>query len=233
MHRLDLSHSYVDFPAVRRLAVLPTLHELNLRGTYAGDRSAKALSEMPALRRVDLGDTFVSWHGVWRLRRRRPDLQVISRCDDQPGLSSSKRSYRWLLRLLTAYVVAMLLATHLPGEPEVVRRVHWPNADKLAHFGIYCGLAALLAFVVAWRSTDRRSRTGLSAAWYAGIAMFVATFAAVDELTQPWTGRERDFKDWLADVAGMAAGLILFSIVRVYRRRRQTLKCAKPSGATV
>ena len=227
LHRLDLSDSLVDLHAVRRLAALPTLHELDLRGTHAGNRSAAVLAEMPSLRRVNVSDTFVTWRGVWRLRRGRPDLEVITQCDNERGTAGTKRGYRWLVRLLAVYVFVLILGTHYPGEPEVIRGVRWPGADKLAHFGIYCGLTGLLAFVVSWRSIDRQSRTGLSAAWYAGIAVFVSTFAAVDELTQPWTGRERDFKDWLADVAGMAAGLILFSLVMLYRRRGLSWKCVE------
>jgi len=214
------------------LAVLPTLHELDLRGTYAGNRTAAVLAGMPALRRVKVSDTFVTWRGVWLLRRRRPDLEVITTCDEQRGTAGTKRGYRWLMRLLAAYVVMLVIATHFPGEAEVVPRVRWPGADKVVHFGIYCGLAGLIAFVVSWRCTDRQSLTGLSAAWYAGIAVFVAAFAAVDELTQPWTGRERDFKDWLADVAGMAFGLILFTAIMVYRRQGQRLKCPQPQGGT-
>ena len=225
LHRLDLSGSFVDFPAVRRLALFPTLHELNLRGTYAGNRSAKALAQMPSLRRVDLSDTFVTWHGVWRLRRRRPDLEVVTQCDDQPGWSSTKRGYRWLLRVLSAYVAALLLATHIPGEPELTRQIRWPGVDKVVHFGMYFGLAGLMAFVISWRYRDRTCRTGLSVVWYAAIAIFVAGFAAVDEWTQPWTGRERDLRDWLADVGGVAAGLLVFALVRLYRRRGQSLKC--------
>jgi VanZ family protein len=232
LHRLDLSGSLVDLHAVRRLAALPTLHELDLRGTYAGNRTAAVLAEMPALRRVNVSDTFVTWRGVWRLRRRRPDIEVITQCDEQRGTANTKRGYRWLMRLLAAYVFMLVLGTHFPGEPEVVRHVRWPGADKLAHFGIYCGLASLIAFSLSWRCTDRQSLTGLSAGWYGGIAVFVAAFAAVDELTQPWTGRERDFNDWLADVAGMAFGLILFAAIMLYRRQGQRLKCPQPKRGT-
>ena len=113
----------------------------------------------------------------------------------------------------------MVIATHRPTEPDVWREPRWPGLDKLAHFGIYFGLAALLAFVVSLRNIDRSSRTGLSAAWYAAIALSIAVFAAFDEITQPWTGRDRDIKDWIADLIGMACGLMLFTAVQLYRRR--------------
>jgi VanZ family protein len=111
--------------------------------------------------------------------------------------------------------------------------VRWPHADKVVHFGIYFGLAGLVALVLAWRSTDRSLRTGLSAGWYATIAAFVAVFAALDELTQPWTGRDRDVNDWLADMAGMAVGLIVFAALMHYRRQGRRVACPDPEGGVL
>jgi VanZ family protein len=204
---------------VKELMALPTLHELNLSGTFAGSRSASLLAAMPALRRVNLADTFVSGWGRFQLRRRRPDLEVLTRRDGDHRPSTSQRVYRWVFRLLVLYVIGLVIATHMPEEPEVIRRVNWPGSDKAAHFSIYGGLTFLLALLITVRSRHRRLRTGLSATAYAGIAIFVATFGAIDEITQPWTGRDRDFWDWVADVSGMASGLIVFSLIQLYRRR--------------
>lgn len=227
LHRLDLSDSLVDWRAIKCLTAFPTLHELDLSGTFAGNRTAGVLAQLPALRRVNLSDTFVTWRGVWRLRHRRPDLEVITQCDATRGTAGTKRGYRWLMRLLVAYVIALVLATHMPSDPDLLPQVHWQAADKVVHFGIYCGLATLMAFALSWRCADPKSRTGLSAAWFAGIAIFVGAFAAIDELTQPWTGRETDLKDWIADVAGMAVGLICFALISLYRRQI-VAKVARP-----
>jgi VanZ family protein len=231
LHRLDLSDTLLDYRTIRLLAALPTLHELNLHGTYAGSRTAAALAELPALRRVDLGDTFVNRYDIWRLRGRRPTLEIVSQYDNTRRPSAAKRAYRWLMRLLVVYVFGLVLATHYPPDPDIIPEVRWRGMDKVVHFGIYCGLTSLTAFALSWRSKNRTSRTGLSAKWYVAIAVFVAAFAAVDEFTQPLTGRDRDLKDWLADMGGMLFGLILFSVVAPYlRARRLAWRSQSPAG---
>jgi VanZ family protein len=219
LRRLGLSDSRVDDLSVKRLTVFPILRELDLSGTNVGNGTTNTLAEMPALRSVHLGDTRVSWNGRWRLRRRRRDLEVITRPSAQRGNDSSTRWYRWMLRALVAYTIAMVLSTHTPIEGDLTESTGWPGADKLAHVGIYCGLSLLLALVLALRNENRGIRAGLSRAQQAWSAAGVAMYAAVDELTQPWTGRQRDLWDWIADVAGMALGLLLFVVVERYRRQ--------------
>jgi VanZ family protein len=225
LRQLDLSDSRVDDLAVKRLAAFPTLHELDLSGTIVGDRTASALADMPALRRVNLADTFVSWLGRLRLRRRRPKLEIAT---SRRGWASGKRWYRWVLRALAVYIIAMVIATHTPIEPGLITDTRWPGADKLAHVGIYGGLSFLLALVVVLRNVRRGLRRCLSRAQYAWIAAGVTMYAAIDELTQPWTGRDRSFWDWVADVAGMALGLVLFAAVERYRQRRRELAAGSP-----
>jgi VanZ family protein len=225
LRRLDLSDTRVDDLAVERLAVFPTLHELDLSGTMVGDRTVARLAEMPALRRVNLADTFINWLGRLRLRRRRPKLEIVA---SHRGRANGKRWYRWVLRVLVLYIVAMVLSTHIPIERELIIGNRWLSADKLAHLGIYCGFAFLLALVVALRNVHRGLRAGLSRAQYAWIAAGVTMYAAIDELTQPWTGRDRSFWDWVADVAGMALGLVLFAAVERYRQRRRELTAGSP-----
>jgi VanZ family protein len=225
LHRLDLSDSRVDDLAVKRLSVFPTLHDLDLRGTNVGDRTAAELAEMSALRRVNLADTFVSWLGRLRLRRRRPKLEIVT---SRSGTTNNKRWYRWLLRALAVYFVAMVASTHAPPEPEFLPDIDWPGADKLAHLGIFCGLSFLLALVVFMRKVHRGLCACLSRAQYAGIAAGVAVYAALDELTQPWTGRDSNFWDWIADMAGMALGLALFALIERYSLRRREVVIGPP-----
>jgi VanZ family protein len=223
LRRLDLSDSRADHPAVKRLAVFSTMRELNLSGTNVGDRSASVLAELPALRRLHLADTFVSLLARWRLRRRRPDVEIITQNGVRRGNVNSKEWYRWMLRALVAYFVVMVASTHIPIERAVFPGTDFPWADKLAHLGMYCGLSFLLWLVVALRNAHRGLRSGLSSAQYAWIAAGVAIYAAADELTQPWTGRDRDLLDWLADVLGMGLGLVLCAVVERYRHRRREL----------
>jgi VanZ family protein len=217
LRRLDLSDSRVDDAAVKRLSVFPTLHELDLSGAKVGDQMAIVLAEMPALRRVNLADTFVSWLGRLRLRRRRPKLEIVT---SRSGTPNRMRWYRWLLRALAVYIVAMVLSTHTPIEQELIIDDRWPGADKLAHLGIYCGLAFLLALVLLMRNVHRGLRARLSQAQYAWIAAGSCVYAALDELTQPWTGRDRSLWDWIADLVGMALGLVLFAFIERYLRPR-------------
>jgi VanZ family protein len=231
LHRLDLSDTLVGYPAIKLLAALPTLHELNLRGSYAGNRAASALTQFPALRRVDLADTFVTWRGVWNLRRRRRDIEVIADSKLVGGLSS-KSGYRWAFRLLLLYIVALVVATHMPDDHDFLPETNVRNLDKLAHFSIYCGLATLTGLVVAWRTTHRRRTTRLAAWHYLAIAFSLALFGALDELTQPWTGRDRDLRDWFADVAGIITGLVLFAIIMIVRRRVKSRHDDHPQLAT-
>jgi hypothetical protein len=200
LRRLDLSDSRIDDLSVKRLAVFALLHELDLSGTNVGDQTAVALAEMPQLRRVSLDGTLVSRPARWRLRRRRPHLELVTRNSAGRDHDGSKWWYRWMLRALVAYILAMVVSTHTPLELELSESTDWPGADKLVHVGIYLGLSFLLALVVALRNEYRGLRAGLSRVQQAWIAAGVAMYAAADELTQPWTGRERDFWGAVAPV---------------------------------
>jgi VanZ family protein len=230
LHRLDLADSSVDNRAVRLLMALPTLHELDLSGTFAGNHTAAVLAGMPALRRVNLADTFVSWPARLRLRRRRPNLEIVTHRGRFRGARKEKRTFRWIFRILILYMIAMFVVTHIPKiEPLFPRRRFWIEPDKLAHFGMYFGLTILLAFAIALRRTDRALRTGLSVIGYVAIVLFVAFFAAADETTQPLTGRQLDFDDWLADMIGMSCALVVFSIVQIYRYRPEVSVVVAPA----
>jgi VanZ family protein len=165
----------------------------------------------------------VSLVARWRLRRRRPDVEIITRNGARRGNVNSKAWYRWMLRALVVYIVVMVAATHVPIERTVFPDTVFPWADKLAHVGIYCGLSFLLGLVVALRNAHRGLSASLSSAQYAWIAAGVAIYAAADEFTQPWTGRDRDLLDWIADVLGLGLGLVLFAVVERFRNRRRQL----------
>ena len=49
------------------------------------------------------------------------------------------------------------------------------------------------------------------------MALVLAVFAALDEVTQPWFGRAVDGFDWLADLAGLAVGI---GVVVLFMSRR-------------
>jgi|SoiMethySBSTD1v2_1073268.scaffolds.fasta_scaffold2759247_1 VanZ family protein len=100
---------------------------------------------------------------------------------------------------------AIFTGTHIPISEESLPPV---GGDKVLHFGAYLGLSLLLA--TAWQLAGGvLTRRHLAFAWIAVIA-----YGAFDEVTQILVGRDCDIKDWLADAAGAAAGLLLFVVLR-------------------
>ncbi len=80
------------------------------------------------------------------------------------------------------------------------------GADKLVHGGLYL----ILGLSLAWG----KARTG-----FAGPAILLliigAGYGALDEWHQSFVpGRDVSAGDWMADTAGVALGLLLFSSVR-------------------
>jgi len=104
-----------------------------------------------------------------------------------------------------AYGVILIVATHAPADDVefLVRAADYGllDPDKLLHMAAYgpLGFLAALAYGGRWR-------TALTAA----VTLFVllATFASLDELTQPLFGRLADPKDWVCDLIGAAIGLV-------------------------
>ncbi len=102
--------------------------------------------------------------------------------------------------LLATYWLLLMIGTHVPS-PAAGSPIIW---DKLVHWAAYAGLAVLLALVV-------QSRYGLNLRRYTVICLIAGGYGAIDELAQlPIPGRSADFQDWVADLLGVASGLILF-----------------------
>lgn len=76
-----------------------------------------------------------------------------------------------------------------------------PNVDKLAHFGAYAVLGALLAFA--------SFRTGAPVA----VAVLIGVlYGASDEIHQMYVpGRSPDVLDWAADAAGVITACFLYT----------------------
>lgn len=112
------------------------------------------------------------------------------------------RRAAWLVTLfLVGYWIVLFVATHVPSDFPLVPP---ERTDKLVHFSAFFVLGGLLA--AAWEfAAGRLTVRHLIAAW-----LVLAAYAAVDEISQPPFGRARSFDDWLADVTGVACGLLLF-----------------------
>jgi len=107
------------------------------------------------------------------------------------------------MRVLAAVVlVGMFLGTHLPmSGPNIISHL-----DKLFHFGAYLTLTVCL--LASWQL----SRGTLEALHYFMVWLFGTLYGIFDEVTQIPVGRTCDGYDWLADLAGIVIGLILFGI---------------------
>lgn len=107
--------------------------------------------------------------------------------------------------VLVGYWVSMCVATHVPNPPAVVPT---QVSDTWLHLVAYLGLAVLLVQGVAvGRPVCRRDAVRL---W--GVAV---VYGALDEVTQmvPVLHRTAEWKDWAADVAGAAVGVLVGMLV--------------------
>jgi VanZ family protein len=121
-------------------------------------------------------------------------------------------SLRFRRSALAVYWTLMFLGTHIPRidrfGPESLRLI--PHFDKFVHAGMFFGwiLCCCSLIVVAGRKVS-----GLAlACLFAGGAVY----AALDEITQAYVGRDPELTDFLADLTGMALAILA---VRLWQRR--------------
>ena len=94
---------------------------------------------------------------------------------------------------LGCWAVAFVL-THIPITPRPTGRV--PHLDKVVHAAMYFVICYLGGLTL--RALGKATRPALIA-W---VLVYLA-YAALDELTQPWTGRDADVLDWVFDAVGV------------------------------
>ncbi|MFQ5491561.1 MAG: VanZ family protein [Phycisphaerae bacterium] len=101
------------------------------------------------------------------------------------------------------YWLGLFVIMHLPKPPgaELTARI----GDKVVHAGAYFVLACL----GGWSARRRGCR--LNRRWLGRWWLIYAVYAALDELLQaiPSLGRACELGDWLADLTGMTAALVL------------------------
>ena len=111
-----------------------------------------------------------------------------------------------MLAATACYEGALLLLTHWPRVSVPVLPGMGLPLDKIAHLGLYAGLAMLLAVT--------NHLGGLARRWFMPtLFVWIAAFAAADEATQILSGRTCEFNDWLFDLIGAAGGLVLVSSI--------------------
>ena len=115
---------------------------------------------------------------------------------------------RWLRKAVwiatAVYWVGIFIATHLP--PEKLGKV--PRVpDKVAHFLIFFGLAAVLGTAMLLTFPARR----MVPVWVLVISL---AYGAVDEILQPLVRRQASVRDWVADGLGIVPAVVLLAIVQ-------------------
>ena len=114
----------------------------------------------------------------------------------------SRRQKLTIISLLVYWPGVFVLA-HIPI-PQLVYKAQ--VSDKSLHFLAYLVLVFLLWSAI---SPDRKVNWRKAATWW--VLFVVVWYGAVDEWLQSYVGRSCDVTDFLADLAGTFAGLILFT----------------------
>ncbi len=106
---------------------------------------------------------------------------------------------------LLLYWPGIFILAHIPI-PEVIYKAR--VSDKSLHFLIYLILAFLIWFVI---NPDRKVIWHKFVVWK--IFFVICVYGVIDEWSQSYVGRTSDFFDFLFNLAGAFAGLILFSFL--------------------
>jgi VanZ family protein len=106
--------------------------------------------------------------------------------------------------LTVAFLLAMFVGTHMPARAEAFLA----NADKILHFSAYF-LLALFLLVSGELTLGPLKPIHFFSVWLA-----CTLYGAMDEITQIPVGRSCDMADWMFDVLGVIAALIVFRVVR-------------------
>jgi VanZ family protein len=109
---------------------------------------------------------------------------------------------RWLPPAVWAAFILVL--TSIPTLPDVTGGIPIPHLDKVVHFFLY----AVLGWLVT-RTLGTRRFASLAAA-----LIGIAVFGGLDELHQPFVGRDANLMDWIADVIGASIGIAAATRVR-------------------
>jgi hypothetical protein len=108
---------------------------------------------------------------------------------------------------LILYIPGIFILTHIPI-PLIVRQAN--VSDKFLHF-----LAYMILVFLMWYSVSREEKVRWSG-WRAWLVLLIAmAYGGLDEIIQGYVGRSCDFWDFLADVEGAGAGLILFTFLNL------------------
>lgn len=116
------------------------------------------------------------------------------------------RRQKWIIISLLMYWPFIFILAHIPIPP-LVRKAG--VSDKIIHFVAYLALVFLLWSAV---SPDKKVNWHRAAAWW--VLLVTVCYGVIDELLQAVVvGRSCDAMDFLADLAGVLTGLVLFAFL--------------------
>jgi VanZ family protein len=137
----------------------------------------------------------------------RPEEFFSSRTVSEREIAAESRLKRIASRartLAVVYLIVLFLATHTP----TIHPAGIPGGDKLIHLLAYFVLT--ICVLCGWELTI----DGLQPKHYFAVWLVGTVYGAFDEITQIPVGRFCDIHDWIADVAGILIGLIVFRMLR-------------------
>ncbi|MBI2825629.1 MAG: VanZ family protein [Planctomycetia bacterium] len=84
------------------------------------------------------------------------------------------------------------------------------GGDKLLHFAAYAILGGLMFLAVRLHRPTATAAAALSQC--AAVAVMAVISGFLDEISQPLTGRDLDWRDLVADAAGAVAGAVAIAL---------------------
>ncbi len=113
--------------------------------------------------------------------------------------------HKIIIAVAVSYFITLFVSTHI-SIPQVVYQAR--VSDKWIHFLAYMNLFFLLWFSFF---PDKKANWRKLAVWLIFLGAVIS--GAVDELSQPYTGRTCDIWDFVADTEGILAGLAIFTFL--------------------
>jgi VanZ family protein len=137
------------------------------------------------------------------------ELELRMQSDTPLNVSPCRRVATYMRYVTIVLFVAMFVSTHTPAT------IHYgvAHGDKFVHLCAYLTLS--FSMLASWEL----AKGPLLPINYFVVWLACTIYGAIDEITQIPVGRVCDGVDWLFDVMGVIAGLVLFRILRplVYR----------------
>ena len=138
---------------------------------------------------------------------------------ETPTFAAGNARSKLRLYLWPALVAAMIIIAS--SRERVATTGLVPSEDKFGHFFVYGLLGTLVC------------RTGSGWKWAAVSLVIVSAFGASDEWHQSFVpGRDSDVRDWVADTAGAALAIALYTGWGWYRRLLEGRLGRRPAQPT-